>query len=55
MSEVELYKERLDTALADNPGKPRPIFAAMRHTAVYDRKQDWEVPVKAAMRQLKHG
>ena len=52
MSELELYKERLDTALADNPGKPRPIFAAMRHTAVYDRKEDWEVPVKAAMRQL---
>jgi alkanesulfonate monooxygenase SsuD/methylene tetrahydromethanopterin reductase-like flavin-dependent oxidoreductase (luciferase family) len=52
MSEVELYKERLDTALADNPGKPRPIFAAMRHTAVYDRREDWEVPVKAAMRQL---
>jgi alkanesulfonate monooxygenase SsuD/methylene tetrahydromethanopterin reductase-like flavin-dependent oxidoreductase (luciferase family) len=24
----------------------------MRHTAVYARKQDWEVPVKAAMRQL---
>ena len=24
----------------------------MRHTVVYDRPQDWEVPVKAAMRQL---
>jgi alkanesulfonate monooxygenase SsuD/methylene tetrahydromethanopterin reductase-like flavin-dependent oxidoreductase (luciferase family) len=24
----------------------------MRHTAVYDHKKDWEVPVKAAMRQL---
>ena len=52
MSELELYKQRLETALAENPGKPRPIFAAMRHTAVYDRKEDWEVPVKAAMRQL---
>ena len=52
MSEVETYKQRLETALADNPGLPRPIFAAMRHTAVYDRKEDWEVPVKAAMRQL---
>lgn len=52
MSEVELYKERLQTALDDNPGKPRPVFAAMRHTAVYDHAADWEVPVKAAMRQL---
>jgi len=52
MSEVEVYQGRLETALADNPGKPRPIFATMRHTAVYDRKDEWEVPVKAAMRQL---
>ena len=24
----------------------------MRHTVVYDRKEDWEVPVKAAIRQF---
>jgi len=52
MSEAELYKSRLDEALANNPDKPRPIFSMMRHTAVYDRKEDWEVPVKAAQRQL---
>ena len=52
MSEVESYRQRLDAALADNPGKPRPIFAAMRHTAVYDRPSDRDVPVRAAMRQL---
>ena len=52
MSEVELYKGRLDAALARHPGKPRPIFATMRHTVVYDRPQDWEIPVKAAMRQF---
>ena len=52
MSEVELYKRHLERALADNPGTPRPTFATMRHTVVYDRKEDWEVPVKAAMRQL---
>ena len=52
MSEVELYKGRMETALADNPGKPRPIFATMRHTAVYERREDWEVPVKAVVRQL---
>jgi alkanesulfonate monooxygenase SsuD/methylene tetrahydromethanopterin reductase-like flavin-dependent oxidoreductase (luciferase family) len=52
MSEVELYKSRLDQALADNPGCGRPIFATMRHSCVYDREADWEVPVKAAQRQL---
>ena len=48
MSEVELYKKHMERALADNPGKPRPIFATMRHTVVYERKENWEVPVKAA-------
>jgi alkanesulfonate monooxygenase SsuD/methylene tetrahydromethanopterin reductase-like flavin-dependent oxidoreductase (luciferase family) len=52
MSEAELYKSRLDEALANNPGKPRPIFSMMRHTALYERKVDWMVPVKAAQRQL---
>jgi alkanesulfonate monooxygenase SsuD/methylene tetrahydromethanopterin reductase-like flavin-dependent oxidoreductase (luciferase family) len=52
MAEAELYKSRLDEALAANPGKPRPQFAMMRHTAVYDRKEDWMVPVRAAQRQL---
>ena len=52
MAEAELYKARFDEAMAANPGLPRPVFAMMRHTAVYDRKADWEVPVKAAQRQL---
>jgi alkanesulfonate monooxygenase SsuD/methylene tetrahydromethanopterin reductase-like flavin-dependent oxidoreductase (luciferase family) len=52
MSEVELYKSRLDEAVAANPGSKRPVFAMMRHTALYDRKEDWEVPVRAAQRQL---
>ena len=52
MSEAELYKARLDEAMANNPGQPRPVFSMMRHTAVYDRKEDWEVPIRAAQRQL---
>lgn len=51
-SEAELYKSRLDEAMAKHPDKPRPTFAMMRHTAVYDRAEDWEVPVRAAQRQL---
>ena len=52
MSEAELYKERLDEALANNPGSERPVFAMMRHTAVYDRKEDWEMPVRSIQRVL---
>ncbi|HMS96892.1 MAG TPA: LLM class flavin-dependent oxidoreductase [Tabrizicola sp.] len=52
MSEAELYMARMAEALANNPGKKRPIMAMMRHTAVYDRKEDWMVPVRAAQRQL---
>lgn len=51
MSEAELYKQRLDDALAANPGKPKPVFAMMRHACVYDKKDDWMVPVRAAQRQ----
>jgi len=51
-SEAELYKQRLDQAMADNPGKSRPVFAMMRHTVVYDRPDQWQVPVNAVQRQL---
>ena len=39
-SEVELYKENFETALKNNPGMPRPIFATMRQTAVYEKASD---------------
>lgn len=51
-SEVETYKGRLDEAMAANPGAARPTLAMMRHTALYDTKDEWEVPVRAAQRQL---
>jgi len=52
MSEAEAYAQRLADAMAKHPGKKRPVFSMMRHTALYDRKADWEVPVRAAQRQL---
>lgn len=52
MGEARLYMDRLNEALANNPGARRPTMAMMRHTAVYDRKEDWMVPVRAAQRQL---
>ena len=51
-AEAELYKARLEEALAAHPGAERPVFAMMRHSALYDRKEDWEMPVRAAQRQL---
>ncbi len=51
-AEMELYKQRFDDSLAKFPDKPRPQWAMMRHAAVYEDAADWEVPVKAAQRQL---
>ncbi|MDK2775624.1 MAG: LLM class flavin-dependent oxidoreductase [Tabrizicola sp.] len=52
MGEAETYMGRLNEAVANNPGAKRPVMAMMRHTALYDRKEDWLVPVRAAQRQL---
>jgi flavin-dependent trigonelline monooxygenase, oxygenase component len=52
MGEAQLYMDRLNEAVANNPGAKRPVMAMMRHTALYDRKEDWMVPVRAAQRQL---
>ena len=52
MSEAELYKSHLDEAIRKNPECKPPIFAMMRHACVYDHTDSWEVPVKAAQRQL---
>ncbi len=52
MAEAELYRKRLDEAMANNPGKPRPVFAMMRHTAVYDSAADSMVPVRAVQAVL---
>lgn len=52
MSEAELYLSRLQEAVDNNPGKPRPKIAMMRHTAVYDRPGDRDVPMAAARVQL---
>jgi len=52
MGEAQLYMDRMAEALAANPGRKRPVMAMMRHAAVYDRKEDWMVPVRAAQRQL---
>lgn len=50
--EMVKYRAQLDDSLAKFPNKATPKWAMMRHTAVYENEADWEVPVKAAQRQL---
>ena len=50
--EAELYRSQLDEAIAAHPDAPKPTFALMRHTALYDNADDWMVPVRAAQCQL---
>jgi alkanesulfonate monooxygenase SsuD/methylene tetrahydromethanopterin reductase-like flavin-dependent oxidoreductase (luciferase family) len=52
MSEVELYMSNFNEAMDNSPGATRPTMAMMRHACVYERKEDWEMPVKVAQRQL---
>lgn len=35
-----------------NPDKKRPVFSMMRHTVVYERPEQWQIPVNAVQRQL---
>lgn len=47
MSEVKRNRGHMERVLGYNPGKLRPTLATMRHTLVYERNVDWEVPVRA--------
>jgi alkanesulfonate monooxygenase SsuD/methylene tetrahydromethanopterin reductase-like flavin-dependent oxidoreductase (luciferase family) len=51
-SEAELYKRLFEEAIEKTPGARRPTFALMRHTAVYSKEEDKEVPIKAIQRVL---
>jgi alkanesulfonate monooxygenase SsuD/methylene tetrahydromethanopterin reductase-like flavin-dependent oxidoreductase (luciferase family) len=46
-SEVQKYKQQFEEALARAPGVERPRFATMRHTAVYERSDEWPMYVEA--------
>ena len=52
MSEVDLYLSRLNEAMAAHPDKKRPQIAMMRHTALVERADQVDVPIRAARRQL---
>ena len=51
-SEAELYKQRLDDALESASNGFKPIFAMMRHAAVYKNKEESSVYIRAIQRIL---
>ena len=46
-SEAELYKKQLDEAIVNNQSNFKPIFAMMRHAAVYTNGEDKEKALTA--------
>jgi alkanesulfonate monooxygenase SsuD/methylene tetrahydromethanopterin reductase-like flavin-dependent oxidoreductase (luciferase family) len=52
-SELERYKEMLEEALTNHPGKPRPTFAAMRYTAVCGDRDQLESVLNRTVQQTK--
>ncbi len=51
-AEAELYKRQLDEAIAKHGGRTNPIFALMRHTAVYENQTDRDAAINAITRVL---
>ncbi len=50
--EAELYRRHLDESIAKHGGKSNPIFALMRHTALYKNQADRDLAVNAITRVL---
>ena len=47
ISEVLSLSDKLQTAVANNPGHNRPVFQVSRMACVYDDPADWMIPVEA--------
>jgi alkanesulfonate monooxygenase SsuD/methylene tetrahydromethanopterin reductase-like flavin-dependent oxidoreductase (luciferase family) len=51
-AEAELYRRQLDDSIAKHGGTANPIFALMRHTAVYEDTSGRDEAVNAVTRVL---
>ena len=51
-SEVELYKSRLDEAVAKTSSDHRPLLAMMRHTSVYDDVRHRDAVIAAVQKSM---
>ncbi|WP_137387609.1 LLM class flavin-dependent oxidoreductase [Rhodoligotrophos defluvii] len=49
MAEVANLGNKFRKACADNPDVPRPKFMMLRRACVYERPEDWEIPVKMSI------
>jgi alkanesulfonate monooxygenase SsuD/methylene tetrahydromethanopterin reductase-like flavin-dependent oxidoreductase (luciferase family) len=45
-AEIAVLGDKFAKAVADHPEVPRPRFMMQRRTCLYDRPEDWEVPVR---------
>ncbi len=48
-AEVAILGQRFSDTLAKFPDQPRPRFLMLRRTCVYERSQDWHLPVEASI------
>src|SRR6185312_15095950 len=54
MTEVAILGEKFRKAVADNPGVKRPRFMMLRRTCVYEKSEDWEIPVRYSVDYGRH-
>ena len=47
--EMNVLRAKYEKAVTDNPGKPKPRWMVLRRACVYERAEDWRVPVEATM------
>ncbi|MCY3770058.1 MAG: LLM class flavin-dependent oxidoreductase [Gammaproteobacteria bacterium] len=52
IEEARLYKTQLEESMAKTPGGTRPIFAMMRHAALYDTPSGRDSAVRALQRHM---
>lgn len=46
VAEVGILGDKFKTALRDHPEVPKPQLMMLRRTCVYERSEDWELPVR---------
>ncbi|MFO0997113.1 MAG: LLM class flavin-dependent oxidoreductase [Alphaproteobacteria bacterium] len=47
--EMHVLRAKYEKAVADNPDKPKPRWMVLRRACVYERAEDWRVPVESTM------
>ncbi|SMF36478.1 Flavin-dependent oxidoreductase, luciferase family (includes alkanesulfonate monooxygenase SsuD and methylene tetrahydromethanopterin reductase) [Tistlia consotensis] len=49
-AEVQVLADKFEKAVADHPSVPRPRLLMLRRACVYERAEDWRLPVEASIR-----